>query len=112
MTARREWAPWAVIRPVRARAGWKPALRSPIPTKPPDPALVLQPHLLERGGIAPALLVVAAVGERLFVAPVGGPMPEKVRADGIVEPVEGEDAPQFRHGEGHNRNQANGSRGI
>jgi len=41
--------------------------------------------LLEHGAGRPALLVVAALGQGLLVAPPGGPMPDMVRADGMAE---------------------------
>jgi hypothetical protein len=71
-----------------------------------DEGLVLQPHIREvwRGG--PSLLVVAAHGEGLLVAPPDRPMPEEIWADGIVEPAESEDASELWHREGHDRHQA------
>jgi len=60
-------------------------------------ALILQPHMLELGRDRSSLLIVTAFGERLFVAAVGGPMPEMLRTDGIAELVERKDAPKFRY---------------
>src|SRR5260370_32472447 len=68
--------------------------------------LVLQPHLFELRWDRPAFLVVAAHGERLLVASPGRPLPEERGADGITVPVERENAPELRHGEGHDRHQA------
>ena len=40
----------------------------------------------------------------------GRPMPEEIGADGMAEPVEGEEAPEFGHREGHDWHQAVGRR--
>src|SRR5260221_10278451 len=60
-------------------------------------ALILQPHLLELGRGRPSLLVVAALSQGLLVAPPGGPMPDMIRADGMAEPLDGEEAPYLGH---------------
>src|SRR5260370_30276390 len=62
---------------------------------------ILQPHLVELGRGRPALLVVAAFGQGLLVAPPGGPGPDMVRADGMAEPLDGEKAPYRGHRERH-----------
>jgi hypothetical protein len=80
--------------------------------KPLKQFLILQPQLLELRRNRPALLGVAAFGERLFGAAVGGPRPAGVGAEGSVAPVEGAEAPQRGDRAGHHRPQATVSRGC
>src|SRR5260370_32257115 len=73
---------------------------------------ILQPHLVELGRGRPALLVVAAFGQGLLVAPPGGPGPDMVRADGMAEPLDGEKAPYRGHRERHDRQPAALARSV
>src|SRR5262249_11030890 len=88
---------------------------SPWLTPPPQSlvvVLVLQSHLLELRRNRPALLVVAAFGERLVVAAVGGPLPDPVRADGMAAPGAGEEAPDLGYRKRQDRYQARVGRDV
>src|SRR5260370_15225801 len=75
------------------------------------PAIV-QRQLVELGRGRPAVVVVAAFGQGLLVAPPGGPGPDMVRADGMAEPLDGEKAPYRGHRERHDRQPAALARSV